>query len=96
MQIRTNLNTQGLESLVKTEKRLREVGNDEKQIYFHDSDELESALKATPGTRSSEIERARALVADPSYPPVETLSKISNLLALKFGALDDESEDRHV
>jgi hypothetical protein len=50
-------------------------------ISFESSANLSSALSSAPDSRADVIARAEKLVADPSYPPPETIRRIANLLA---------------
>jgi hypothetical protein len=50
---------------------------------------VERALKNVLDTRAESVDRARGLIADVSYPPLETIRKISRLLAIKI-ASDDQ------
>lgn len=43
---------------------------------------LNRALEDTPDLRPAEVERARGLIGDVSYPPPETIKRIASLLAL--------------
>lgn len=47
---------------------------------------LNRALADTPDVRPSEVERARDLIGDVSYPPPETIKRIASLLALNLKA----------
>jgi hypothetical protein len=48
---------------------------------FQSSNSLNSALEATPDSRSEVVSRAENLVASSSYPPPELIQRIANLLA---------------
>ncbi|HEY1171413.1 MAG TPA: hypothetical protein VGH19_08605 [Verrucomicrobiae bacterium] len=41
-------------------------------------------MAQTPDVRADVIARAKKLVADPAYPPTETIRKIANLLAVNL------------
>ena len=49
---------------------------------FEQAQSLERSVKNLPLVRPEQVERARALVADVQYPPMETLDRIASLLAL--------------
>lgn len=51
---------------------------------------LNRALADTPDLRANEVERARELIGDVSYPPAETIQRIASLLATNLG---DEAAD---
>ena len=53
-------------------------------VDFASSERLEKALASTPDVRAEEVRRAKALVGQVDYPPMETINKISNLLALNI------------
>lgn len=58
----------------------------EAKVEFKEAAALEHALKETPDVRSSEVERAKQLVADTNYPPREAIQKLSTLLAMKISS----------
>lgn len=45
---------------------------------------VDRALEKTPDIRADVVERARKLVADPAYPPRETILRLSHLLAIRL------------
>jgi hypothetical protein len=49
---------------------------------------LEARFTDAPDIRPDVVARARALVADPQYPPAETIRKIANLLAINFDSAE--------
>lgn len=49
---------------------------------FAQTDKLHSALQALPDIRESEVTRAKALVDQSNYPPMETIRRLANLLAI--------------
>lgn len=58
----------------------------EAKVEFKEAAALERTLKETPEVRSDEVERAKKLVADASYPPREAIQKLSTLLAIKLSS----------
>ena len=48
---------------------------------FASSNALGRAVRNLPASRPDAVAQARALAADPNYPPPETLRQISRLLA---------------
>lgn len=52
------------------------------QVDLGSSAALNRALRETPPTRPEEVERARQLVASPTYPPQETIQSLAHLLAM--------------
>jgi hypothetical protein len=51
------------------------------RVSLTNSSALEQALGSSPAARPDMIERAKALIADPNYPPADTLSAVSRHLA---------------
>lgn len=51
-------------------------------VVFDRAEALNQALDTTPGARPDVVARTRALVADSSYPPRETIQRIASLLAI--------------
>lgn len=51
---------------------------------FDRSAALDRSLADTPDVRQAEVQRARGLIQDQSYPPQEAISKIARLLAMKL------------
>ena len=49
---------------------------------FTGADRLNQALAATPQVRPKEVQRAKELIGDVTYPPPETIRRISVLLAM--------------
>jgi len=51
---------------------------------FENSRALEAGLDQLPDVRADKVEEARKLIADPAYPPRETLRRIATLLAMEM------------
>ena len=51
-------------------------------VVFDSAQALNKALDTTPDVRPDVVARARAVVAGSSYPPQETIQRISALLAI--------------
>jgi hypothetical protein len=60
------------------------------QLSSHDAALLRAALLRQPEIRPAEVARARALLADPEYPPISVVRSI----AQKIIASPDPSEER--
>jgi hypothetical protein len=56
---------------------------------FHDAEAVNRSLEQTPGVRAEAVARAQTLAADVQYPPLETITAIAKLLAIKL----DSSEN---
>lgn len=57
-------------------------------VVLDESRALEARFSDAPEVRPDVVARARALVADPQYPPAETIRKIANLLAINFDSAE--------
>lgn len=55
------------------------------QVDLTSSAALEKAMHAVPDVRAEAVARGAALIGQVDYPPMETIHKISNLLALNIG-----------
>ena len=53
-------------------------------VDFASTERLERALKSTPDVRADEVARAKALIGQVDYPPMDTINKLSNLLAMNM------------
>lgn len=51
------------------------------QQSFASAESLSRALEQTPAVRSDKVAQARLQIADPTYPPLELIKRISNLIA---------------
>lgn len=51
---------------------------------FDEIENLKQALEGTPDVRQAVVARARSLLGDVNYPPMETIHKIGELLAVHF------------
>jgi hypothetical protein len=50
-------------------------------VSLSDSTALEGALASVPDSRPEAVQRAKDLLADPNYPPLVLIQKLSRLLA---------------
>lgn len=67
--------------------RPREAAPPGNDVVLDESRALEARFEAAPDIRPEVVERARGLVADPQYPPAETIRKIAQLLAINVEPL---------
>ncbi len=89
MEINTNLNTGGVSGANppgRPASPARPAGNG---VSFASSEALDKALKSLPDSRQDAVERAKALVNDPSYPSSDTLKKLSQFLAANLSATEE-------
>lgn len=61
------------------------------QISTENAAFLRSALERQPAVRPEVVARARALAADPSYPPPEALRKVAEQILASPDLTEDES-----
>lgn len=57
------------------------------QQSFASAETLSRALEQTPAVRNAKVAQARVLIEDPTYPPLELIKRISNLIAPNVRAL---------
>ena len=58
-------------------------------VGFKNAELLHQLLQETPDIRPEAVARGKALLADQSYPPKETLQRIAELLANNLRLADD-------
>jgi len=80
MEVNTNLNVGGVGGPTPPKRPAASRPSD--AASFTSSAALDKALKSLPSTRADAVERARTLTSDVNYPPLETIRKISRLLAI--------------
>lgn len=88
MEVNTNLNAGGIGGPVPP-RRAAAAPKAAATANFTSSDALEQAVKNLPSSRSDAVERARTLTSDVNYPPLETIRKISRLLAIKIDSAQE-------
>ena len=62
----------------------KETQTAHEEVAIENSRALGNALRETPEIRAEIVRRATELVGEPSYPPPETIRKISHLLAIQM------------
>ena len=77
-----NLDTVGGTSLIRAAPKETHTAHEE--VAIENSRALTNALRETPEIRAEIVRRATELVGEPSYPPPETIRKISHLLAIQM------------
>jgi hypothetical protein len=91
MEIDTNINVSAVNKLIPTKRSSPAAQAVPADNSFASSAALEGALKSIPDVRAAAVDRARQLIADPNYPPAETISKLASFLAGKLTS-DSASE----
>ena len=83
MEIKLDLNAGNVQQVKAAKPVVRPERVETEAARFDKADALERALERTPDVRSEVVERGKQLVADPAYPPRETLQRIAALLAME-------------
>ena len=89
MEINSNLNPGGLRQSSASTPSARAPLPVRDQVAFPAAAGLNQALQQTPDNRAAIVERAQMLAADPSYPPLETINRIANLLAIHLSKAEE-------
>jgi hypothetical protein len=84
MEIQPNQKTSGLSPAAMNRTATRRPQTTTDHVSFAASAAVNRALEHTPDKRVEVVERARTLVGDPSYPPRETIHRLSELLAMRL------------
>ena len=58
------------------------------QVAFEHSVALNRGLEETPDVRADAVERAKSLISQSSYPPLEILDRVARLLAINLAPED--------
>ncbi len=85
MEVHANNNTNGIDParFSRTATR-RPVESADQGANFEAAAAVNRALDASPATRAEAVDRATGLIGDLTYPPRETIQRLSHLLALKL------------
>lgn len=81
MEIKLNTNIESVGKLAGSYAKKIEAKVADEGPAFSKSEALETALRQTPDLRADVVAKSKELVADKTYPPVETIKKIAVLLA---------------
>lgn len=84
MEVKPNQNTSPISPVSMHRTEVRRVQPAAEQVNLEGAAAVNRALQATPAVRPEVVERARTLVGDPTYPPRETILKLSHLLAMNL------------
>jgi hypothetical protein len=79
-----NLDTVGVAAPVRNAPKEMPTSAAYEEVALENSRALTVALHETPEIRADIVRRATELVGEPSYPPPETIRKISHLLAIQL------------
>jgi len=84
MDIRPTGNTDPLSRLGAGGSRKTAPPTNSDRADFSDTTAIRDALSELPDSRTEVVALGKDLVSKPSYPPAETIQKISNLLAMRM------------
>ena len=84
MDINLNPQVDKIAKVVTGQVKTREIAPPKEEVELSESRALEDRLAAVSDVRTEVVDRARGLVANPHYPPAETIAKIASLLAISF------------
>ncbi len=95
MEIKLHSNIDSVARVSNTQsKASRPIDADSKDVsVFDNSRALEARLKNLPDVRAEKVANAQRLVADPAYPPRETIQRIAQLLAINSPEASGRVED---
>lgn len=82
MEVQPNHAAGGINPTTTVRTEARRPKETTEQVNFAQSAAVEQALQKSPNVRTDAVERAKALVGNISYPPPETIRRLSNLLAM--------------
>ena len=94
MEIKLNSNLDSVARLNTTQsKASRPVNLEFARSEFESSNALEARLEELPDVRTEKVQHAQRLIGDPTFPPRETIQRLSALLAIveERGAANTES-----
>ncbi len=84
MEIQPNPNTGPVQNAFNSRGVTRPRKPSAEEVSFAASSNADQALRDLPMVRVDAVERAQKLVGDPTYPPRETIKKLSHLLAMRM------------
>lgn len=84
MEIQPNQNTGALHNALTSRGVTRPRKPSPEEVSFAATSNIDQALRDLPAVRIEVVERAQRLAGDPTYPPRETIQKLSQLLALSL------------
>ena len=88
MEVSSNLNVGGVSGPTQPRRAAPKAAKAEEPVSLTSSAAVERALKNVLASRPDTVDRARGLIADVSYPPLEMIRKISRLLAIQISSGD--------
>jgi hypothetical protein len=92
MQINVNRGVLPAGSVPSGRPTTRKAGAHSPENTSQSSEGLDGRLNPLPEVRPEVVERARKLLADPTYPPLPTVHQIARLLASNL-AITQEGEE---
>ncbi len=86
MEINPNLNSGAVNRISEQSSPARPIRATGDQAVFNRSEALNRSFAETPEVRQDKVARARELIGQVTYPPRETIAKISDLLAMNISS----------
>ena len=84
MQVKPNQNTGSISPVSIHRAEVRRVQPAAEQVNLEGATAVNRTLEATPQVRPEVVDRARQLLGAPTYPPRETIVRLSHLLAMNL------------
>lgn len=81
MEINSNLSTTGVNAGIQASRPTPAKQMPSDGVSLLSSSNLEQALQNVPASRPEVVEKARSLIADPSYPSASVLNSVAQHLA---------------
>lgn len=85
MKINTNVTSAGVDGVSVPKRPVPTATPESEEASLNGLASVTGALQGTPDIRPAAVERARTLIANPNYPGMEIMSKVSQLLADNLG-----------
>ncbi len=89
MQVDPKLTTSAIGRPDTSQPLIRKAKTDSDYATFSRTEALHKAYSDVPDVRAEAVSKAKELVSSSTYPPPETIKRISNLLAMQLSATED-------
>ncbi len=89
MQVDPKLTTSAVARVDTSQPLVRKAKSDSDYATFSRTEALHNSYRDVPDVRSDVVSKAKELVSSSTYPPPETIKRISNLLAMQLSATED-------
>lgn len=89
MQVDPKLTTSAVARADTSQPLVRKAKSETDCATFSRTEALHNAYRDVPDVRTEVVSKARELVSSSTYPPPETIKRLSNLLAMQLSATED-------